>query len=779
MMRQPFHHEVQLYIQQGNYESAVALSENWVETNPEDISAYWYLGLIYLLSGDELLAESVWMAVILQVPEEDAAQLQIELCDFLDAEAANLASCNRLEETQIVLQKIIEIIPEYVNALFNLGVLNERRGNIGQAIEIFSSLVDKKVSPELIYYHLGYCHRKEAEYEKAVEMLESSIHFDPDFSYAYEELGKCFLHMQDIEKAEYFFHYAISLKPDSFNIYSELSVCSKVKGDLDGAISLLKKAIKYNENFAEAYSNLGSLLYEKEKTEEAIEHLIKALDLEPNLQISHHNLAACYLKQGDSKKAAKHLSQLGTICFKQGAQDEALAYYKSAIELDSSSPEIYCRLAVASYAKDRYQDAISLLLQGIKIDPRHVDFYFYFARFMEKENNFEEARKYTNLGLEISPSDFGLNVLLALLDRREGNTQRAIQQLEKLVNLTPTSERDSNLLIQAFFELGKLYDKDNCPYLAMESFRKGNNLQASSYQDTQVRKYRFLNYIHKTGNVFSEEIYEQRLPLLVHNNQESFCSREPVFLVGFPRSGTTLLNEILDAHPNIQVLHEKPVLTPLFKAISADLIYKPDAVLHLDSDDIQKMRRLYFETVDEYITLHSNSVLVDKQPFNLANAGIIHQIFPNAKFILALRHPYDVCLSCLMQHFGNNDGLSSFYTLEDTAVLYNKIMTLWEQLRTVLNLDVFEIRYEQLVENLEESVQPMLKFIGVDWDDSIANYREYAKTQKGKIHTPSYSQIVQPLYKDATYRWKRYKKHLEPVIPLLAPHVQRLGYPTD
>ncbi|MEM7771218.1 MAG: sulfotransferase, partial [Cyanobacteria bacterium P01_A01_bin.37] len=446
---------------------------------------------------------------------------------------------------------------------------------------------------------------------------------------------------------------------------------------------------------------------------------------------------------------------------------------------DPFSPELYCGLSNAYYEYDLLEKAMNLLRKGIELYPEYINLYFAFSRILEKENDLEEAKKYIHLGLDISPGNLELNILLAKLDGRSGKIQEAIDRLEQYVDFKSTYDRETFLLSMIHFELGKLYDHTGCSDLAIMHCSMGNNIQLASQEDAPVRKYRFLNYIYKMSLVLSDGYSKPPFSVVTGSSSTDTHCHDPVFLVGFPRSGTTLLAQILDSHPKIQVLHEKPVLQSVMNEISIDMVYRPDAILALNIEKIHDLRNTYFEEVNKYLSLNQDSVLIDKNPFNLANAGIIHRIFPNAKFIFAMRHPYDACQSCFMQHFGMNDALSSFYTLEDSAILYTKLMTLWEQLRTALKLQVFESRYERLVNNLEESLKPLLSFMDLEWNNSVANYREYAKTQKGKIHTPSYSQIVQPLYKDATYRWKRYKKHLEPVIPLLAPHAQRLGYPTD
>ena len=168
-------------------------------------------------------------------------------------------------------------------------------------------------------------------------------------------------------------------------------------------------------------------------------------------------------------------------------------------------------------------------------------------------------------------------------------------------------------------------------------------------------------------------------------------------------------------------------------------------------------------------------LVVDKLPLNTIKAGLIHRIFPQARFLFVQRHPCDCVLSCFMQNFKLNDAMVNFLDLADAAQVYDEVMTLWQQYQAVLPLRVHTVRYETLVEAFEETVTPILDFLGVGWDDGVQNYGETA-LRRGKIDTPSYDQVTQPLYTRARGRWKRYRNHLQPVLPLLLPWARHFGY---
>jgi hypothetical protein len=188
------------------------------------------------------------------------------------------------------------------------------------------------------------------------------------------------------------------------------------------------------------------------------------------------------------------------------------------------------------------------------------------------------------------------------------------------------------------------------------------------------------------------------------------------------------------------------------------------------------LRGAYFEELDRHLDGdRRDALVVDKLPLNAVRAGLIHRMFPNAKFLFALRHPCDSVLSCFMQRFGLNNAMAQFLDLGDAARYYDKVMSLWMQYRAVLPLDVHTLRYEDLVRDFRTTIGDVLDFLALDWDDSVFDYIDTAK-KRGKINTPSHDQVIQPLYSRASGRWRKYEDQMKPVLPLLLPWAERFGY---
>ena len=245
----------------------------------------------------------------------------------------------------------------------------------------------------------------------------------------------------------------------------------------------------------------------------------------------------------------------------------------------------------------------------------------------------------------------------------------------------------------------------------------------------------------------------------------------PVFLVGFPRSGTTLLDQILDAHPSVEVFEEHPFLRAVRNAAPG----YPKSLATMTAGEQARLRTIYWSELREEGADLEGKTVINKMPLDIVHAGLIQRIFPEARIVFALRHPADCVLSCFMQDFVPNGAMLNFLTLDGSARFYDHVMTLWRSYRQLLPLNVQEVRYENLVADLRAEVEPVLDFLDLDWDDAVSDPAAHALT-RGTIRTPSYSQVTQPIYSSSAERWRRYEKEMRPVLSVLKPHIEHFGY---
>jgi hypothetical protein len=244
----------------------------------------------------------------------------------------------------------------------------------------------------------------------------------------------------------------------------------------------------------------------------------------------------------------------------------------------------------------------------------------------------------------------------------------------------------------------------------------------------------------------------------------------PAFLVGFPRSGTTLLDTFLKGHPDTEVLEERHMLG------AAETVLGNVAQLPLRSAaQLDQARRAYFTELDRHVDPAFAGLVIDKLPLNMLGLPVIHSLFPEAKIIFAQRHPCDAVLSGFMQSFTLNDAMACFLTITDGADFYDAAMSLFSRSRDALPVTVHTLVYEELIADPERALTPLIAFLGLDWRPELLDHRATAKA-RGAIITPSYDQVVRPLDKAPSGRWRRYERQLEPALPLLLPWAERLGY---
>jgi Sulfotransferase family len=193
-------------------------------------------------------------------------------------------------------------------------------------------------------------------------------------------------------------------------------------------------------------------------------------------------------------------------------------------------------------------------------------------------------------------------------------------------------------------------------------------------------------------------------------------------------------------------------------------------------DQLEQAREVYFRELGRHVERSFRGMVVDKFPLNLIAAPLLHSIFPDARIIFVQRHPCDAVLSCFMQGFAMNDSTACFLDAHAAASFYDAAMRVWTRSRLALPLNVHTLVYEQLVIDPEAALRPLIDFLGLEWHADLLDHRSTAKARSA-IGTASYNQVTQPLTPAASGRWKRYAKHLEPVLPILLPWAGRLGYP--
>ena len=378
----------------------------------------------------------------------------------------------------------------------------------------------------------------------------------------------------------------------------------------------------------------------------------------------------------------------------------------------------------------------------------------------------EEARHAAEQALALDTDHAVANLVVARLDRAAGRLQEARSRLSAVTGCHPDRAEGANLVT----ELGHVLDRLGEHAEAFASFQRANAMWQRLVAGAAPAKRIYLDRIR-----FNEEFYAAvRSPLDAESSGGNL-----VFLIGFPRSGTTLIEEIINTRPNVVTTQEEPLITDLIIELTAG---QPDpdayraAMTALDEPRLAQLRVRYFEALRRVAhSDHSDPVYVDKLPLNIIETGFIHRLFPAARFLVALRDPRDVCLSCFMQSFSLNPAMLHFLDITDTARFYAATMKLWNHYkRAISDLRFLEYRYEDLVGDFDGVARTVLEFIGAEWTSDIETFHEQASGRV--VRTPSYIDVASPLYSRAIGRWRHYASELEPVKHILNPFVEQFGY---
>lgn len=403
----------------------------------------------------------------------------------------------------------------------------------------------------------------------------------------------------------------------------------------------------------------------------------------------------------------------------------------------------------------QFDEAEQALRRALEAEPRNPAATLYLGLAYERTNQLEQLDGLLERALAEGIGDARLNYLRAVREQRAGNLGAAREHL-----LKADAAEDP---VSWHHLRGRIADKEGDAALAFASAEAMNRATAD-FDRWRARGAKFRHQLRELADTITPQ-WAARLP-----RAPAPAGRMPGFLVGFPRSGTTLLDTFLMGHPAIAIVEEKEILRRASEGLggAAELPSVPPA-------KVEQARRAYLEELLDHVDPDFAGLAIDKNPFNLAAAPFIHSLFPGTPIIFAARHPCDAVLSGFMQSFIPNVGMASFLDLTDAAELYDAAMRLWFASTAALPLKVHTIAYEKLVADPAGELRAVVGFLGLDWHEAMLDHRATAKA-RGAITNTSYDQVTEALTPAAVGRWRRYEQQLEPVLPLLLPWAERLGY---
>lgn len=503
----------------------------------------------------------------------------------------------------------------------------------------------------------------------------------------------------------------------------------------------------------------------------------RVLELYPEFPPALHLLGLCLWQRGEFSLATETLQyaaerapadarvqhDLGNLQFEQGQWEQAARAYARAVELAPGRAESFLNLGVTCENLARYPEAERAYARAFELDAGMAAAASGLASLAESANRLDEAEQWVARALALDATDTVANLTRAQLDLRAGDVDAAVRRLEKLLqgSLAP---RNRSL---ALARLGTLYEKRADYVQAFSAFSESKQVMAVPGR------------VNAGPGIFTVAVAERiarHAQALIgeHSGVTVRAEPAPVFLVGFPRSGTTLLDQILASHPRITTLEEKDNLQDLLR----DFVGTEAGLQRLgvlDATVLAAYRSKYWSRVaDAFPERDPSKLFIDKLPLNTLFMPVILRLFPGARFIFALRDPRDVVLSCFMRAFGLNEAMQHFLTLEGTAGYYAAVMQIGRQCLDRGDLPIQSLRYETLVEDTEGEARKLCDFLDIAWDPAMLRFQETARRRR--INTPSYSQVVEPVYRSARARWRHYQQQLAPVLPVLQPFVEYFGY---
>ena len=683
--------------------------------------------------------------------------------DKLISDALSLHSRGKIKEALEIYNLLIQNKIYDPRILNNLGTIYSQIKQIDKAILLFEESIKKFPDCIEAYPNLANVLMAKGRSDTAKNILNKAIELNPKYLRSYSIMAGILVGEGNLQKAEFFLKKSLEINPKDINALVNLACVLKDSGNPKQAEKFLKDALKINPSFDFALTNLGAVLNELEKFDEGEQYLRKALRINSSSPMALNNLGnilsnkknnkeaeLCYRKAIEIKSDFSiAYNNLGSLLSKQGNLIEAEKFTQKAINFNPKFELAYVNLGSIKIDLDKLKEAEELFLSAIEINEKYNYAYSNLFRLYETTNKISKLK---NKIESLNQNENIINEILmfkARISFREKDFITAKKYIDQVSNeWIKNTDHSTNLLYWSFraFIEDKVRNYDE----AFRCFEKSQlNLK---YENTNPKI--FQDYITTYRKNIDKDAF------LAKTKGTEIIKDSPVFLIGFPRSGTTLLDTILRSHPAIDVLEEKPLINSVEQIIKSKFKCSLDKLHKLTSKDLDYLRNHYLEILRNNCDNKNAKILIDKFPFQTVCLPLINLLFPNSKIIFTHRNPYDTVLSCFQQSFEPNNAMANFRSIESASKIYDLTMGIWLDYKEKLKINHITSKYEDLIEDFDKHILKILNFLDVSWDENIKNYRNTAH-DRGKINTPSSSQVVQPLYKSSIQKWKNYEKYFK------------------
>jgi len=677
--------------------------------------------------------------------------------------AAQKIDGGELPHAEAIIQEVLKKQPDHPHANHLLGILAHRVGRTELGLELIGKAIEKLPNEARFHTNRGEMCRLLKRLDEAIAHGEKAIALDPKSATAHSNLGIAYYDRKDYDRAEALQKKAQELQPGLPESLNNLGSIQRGRKDKAGAIAYYRQVLEKHPKFLESINNLGAMLIEDEKLDEAIKTLLSALKINKNYAEAHNNIANAFLAKEDFDKATaaynnalrlnpnypEPLLGLARVCKEKDRYDEAINFVKRSLELNPDKAEAYSLMGDILIKKGEYQECEAAYRKALEMDENLLTAHLGLGQLKVEQGQLEVAEKTFQHCMEISPDELAPYIFMAQARKIKADDP-VLARLEKEAEKIDTLP--SQKAMSLHFALGKAYDDRKDHERAFPHFIEGCKIKRAKIQ------YSADNHDLACRNIarfFSPENLEK---LRGAGNQSDL----PIFVLGMPRSGTTLTETIIASHPDVFAAGELHDILNIANHPKPGVKSEgfPRSMQGLTPDDLTKMGDRYIERLKKHAP--DARRITDKMPANFMALGLIHLMLPNAKIIHVKRNPADICLSAFTKNF-NNSQLHS-YDLTEMGRFYVDYARLMEHWQKVLPAgSFFNIQYEELVADPEAKSRELIEFCGLEWNDACLTPH---KTERN-VKTASVTQVRQPVYTSSVERWRRYEKFLQPLMTAL------------
>ena len=634
---------------------------------------------------------------------------------------AHAVSCHqegRLAEAEALYRQILSTDAYHADSLHMLGVLACQAGHFKQAVDLTNRAI--MLNPGVAIYHsdLGLALQGQGRLDDAINCYEQALAIRPDVPEVLNNLGALLCRQGRVDDAVARYEQALAIRPDYPDALNNFGILLKGQGRLDEAVSCYERALAVRPDVPEVLNNLGAALYHQGRVDEAIARYEQALAIRPDYPDA--------------------LNNFGNLLRGQGRLDEAIARYEQALAIRPDYPDALSNLGNALSDQGRVDEAIARYEQALAIRPDYPNTLNSLGVALHEQGRLDEAIACYEKALAIQPDFAECHRHIGALKtyRHDDPHIPILRRLYKTVS----NESDR---IHACFALAKACEDMNEIDESFSLYAEGNKLRKEELGYTIDRDRKLFDRIK---SAFDRPDVSTRVPLQ---------STVPILIVGMPRSGTSLVEQILASHSDVYGAGELRMLETLVRQHFPDMPdFDPAAASSRITAD-------YLEGLDQMAG--EKHFITDKMPGNFRWLGFLLSVQPDIRIIHTTRDPMAVCWSNFRQYFPAQ-GLGFPYDLSDLAeyyLMHEELMRFWHER---FPGRIYDLSYEQLTENQEIETRKLLDYCGLDWEDRCL---EFEKTERS-VKTASAAQIRNKMYQGSSKAWCKFESHLGPLIEGLA-----------